>query len=169
MNRTINLVPCVASPARFIPLVAGKSGLKNPVSVAEFAAAMGCGMGSEGGVADRGRVRRIHTALFESNDIEGAVRESERLVKDCPTNVDGLYNLGAIHANLNHFDLAKDFWKRAIAANPASDSGERAQDGLAKISQAAAPGHGTSPHGNAAKPGADSRGDALLQDMLSKR
>ncbi len=97
-------------------------------------------------------------ALFESNDIEGAIRETGRLVKDYPTNVDGLYNLGAIHANLNQFDQATAFWKRAIAANPASDSGKRAQDGLAKLSQASAPGHGVSPHG-----------DALLQDMLSKR
>jgi len=72
-------------------------------------------------------------ALYESGDVEGATSETRRLVTDHPGNVDGLYNLGAIYANENHLDLAKQYWAKAVVASPASDSGRRAQDALLKL------------------------------------
>jgi cytochrome c-type biogenesis protein CcmH/NrfG len=72
-------------------------------------------------------------ALHDSGDIEGALRETKQLLADHPQNVDGLYNLGAIYANQNQFDLARQYWNQAVAAEPASDSGLKAKDGLSKL------------------------------------
>ena len=72
-------------------------------------------------------------ALYEAGDIDGALRETKRLVDDHPNNVDGLYNLGAIYANRNQVDLARQFWTRAVAANATSESGRKARDGLNQI------------------------------------
>lgn len=81
-------------------------------------------------------------ALFDADDIVGAQKETEQLVRDHPTNVDGLYNLGAIHANLGRIDQAREYWKRAVAAGPATDSGQKARQGLEKLNQ---PGHDAAP------------------------
>jgi len=72
-------------------------------------------------------------ALHDSGDIEGAIRETKQLLADHPTNVDGLYNLGAIYANQNQNDLARQYWDKAVAAEPMSDSGLKAKDGLTKL------------------------------------
>jgi tetratricopeptide (TPR) repeat protein len=74
-------------------------------------------------------------SLYDSGDIDGALKETRQLVADHPDNVDGLYNLGAIYANQNQFDLARQFWNKAVSVAPQSDSGRRAQDGLTKLGQ----------------------------------
>ena len=71
--------------------------------------------------------------LYEAGDVDGAIRETKQLLTHQPNQVDGLYNLGAIYANLSRTDLAREYWSKAIAADPQSDSGRRAKDGLAKL------------------------------------
>jgi tetratricopeptide (TPR) repeat protein len=72
-------------------------------------------------------------ALYDSGDIEGALRETRQLLADHPGHVDGLYNLGAIYANQNQLDLARQYWRDAVATAPTSDSGRKAQDALQKL------------------------------------
>lgn len=72
-------------------------------------------------------------ALYEAGDIDGAIKETKQLVEDHPENVDGLYNLGAIYANRNQPDLARDYWTKAVAADALSDSGLKAKNGLQQI------------------------------------
>jgi tetratricopeptide (TPR) repeat protein len=71
--------------------------------------------------------------LYDAGDIEGALKETKQLLADHPNQVDGLYNLGAIYANQNRLDLAREYWSKAVAAAPTSDSGGRARDSLAKL------------------------------------
>ena len=71
--------------------------------------------------------------LYDSGDIEGALKETKQLLADHPDQVDGLYNLGAIYANQNRLDLAREYWSKAVATAPTSDSGGRAKDSLAKL------------------------------------
>ena|SRR3990167_2097789 len=68
--------------------------------------------------------------LYESGDIEGAIRETKRIVDKNPKHVAALYNLGAIHANLSNSALASQYWNRAVASDPQSESGRNAQRGL---------------------------------------
>lgn len=72
-------------------------------------------------------------ALYDAGDVEGALKETKQLLTDHPDQVDGLYNLGAIYANQNRLDLAREYWSKAVATAPASDSGGRARDSLAKL------------------------------------
>jgi tetratricopeptide (TPR) repeat protein len=74
-------------------------------------------------------------ALYETGDVDGAIRETKQLLADHPNQVDGLYNLGAIYANLNRADLAREFWSKAVAAAPQTDSGRRAKDSLAQLAK----------------------------------
>lgn len=71
--------------------------------------------------------------LYDAGDVEGALKETKQLLADHPGQVDGLYNLGAIYANQNRPDLARKYWSEAVAAAPASDSGARSRDSLAKL------------------------------------
>jgi tetratricopeptide (TPR) repeat protein len=71
--------------------------------------------------------------LYETGDVNGAITETKQLLVDHPNQVDGLYNLGAIYANLNRNDLAREYWSKAVASAPASESGKRAQESLAKL------------------------------------
>lgn len=71
--------------------------------------------------------------LYETGDVNGAITETKQLLADHPNQVDGLYNLGAIYANLNRNDLAREYWSKAIASAPASESGKRAKESLAKL------------------------------------
>jgi len=68
--------------------------------------------------------------LYDTGDVDGAIRETKQLLADHPNQVDGLYNLGAIYANLNRTDLARQYWLQAVAAAPQSDSGRRAKQSL---------------------------------------
>jgi len=71
--------------------------------------------------------------LYETNDVAGAIEETNRVLKLNPKNVDALYNLGAIYANVNKPELARQYWTDAVAADPQSDSGRNAQNGLQKL------------------------------------
>ena len=72
-------------------------------------------------------------ALYDAGDIEGAIRETKQLLADHPDHVDGLYNLGAIYANQGRFDLAREYWSKAAAADPLAESSRRAKDSLAQL------------------------------------
>ena len=85
--------------------------------------------------------------LYETNDLPGAIRETSKILETKPKQVDALYNLGAIYANLNQEGTARTYWNRAVASDPASDSGKRAQEGLQKLgAQNAVAATGASPH-----------------------
>lgn len=71
--------------------------------------------------------------LYETGDVQGAMRETTKILQRDPKQVDALYNLGAIYANLNQPAVARTFWNRAVASSPSSDSGKRAAEGLQKL------------------------------------
>ena len=71
--------------------------------------------------------------LYERNDVSGAISETEKVLTLNPKQVDALYNLGAIYANLGNVERARSYWSRAIAADPAADSSRKAKDGLGKL------------------------------------
>ncbi len=71
--------------------------------------------------------------LYDAGDVEGALKETQQLLADHPNQVDGLYNLGAIYANQNRLDKAREYWAKAVAAAPTSDSGARARESLEKL------------------------------------
>jgi tetratricopeptide (TPR) repeat protein len=75
----------------------------------------------------------LSRTLYELNDVDGALAETKRLLADHPNQIDGLYNIGAIYANLGQVELARQYWTQAVAIDPKSDSGRKAQDGLTKI------------------------------------
>jgi tetratricopeptide (TPR) repeat protein len=72
-------------------------------------------------------------SLFETGDVEGAIRETSALLERDPKDVDALYNLGAIYGNLGQDNRAREYWKRAVEAAPDSDSGKRASTGLKQL------------------------------------
>jgi tetratricopeptide (TPR) repeat protein len=78
-------------------------------------------------------------ALYDTGDVEGALTETNRILAENPKHVDALYNMGAINANLNKTQVARDYWTRAVAADPASESGKRAAESLQQLG-APAPG-----------------------------
>ena len=71
--------------------------------------------------------------LYQSNDIQGAMRETSKILETNPKQVDALYNLGAIYANLSQPAVARTFWNRAVASAPSSDSGKLAAQALQKL------------------------------------
>ena len=71
--------------------------------------------------------------LYERNDVSGAISETEKVLTLNPKQVDALYNLGAIYANLGNVERARSYWSKAVAADPAADSSRKAKDGLAKL------------------------------------
>lgn len=75
----------------------------------------------------------LSKALYETGDMAGALKQNQLLLSAHPDSVDGLYNLGAIYANNNQLDLARQYWTRAVAAKADSESGRKAQDGLKQI------------------------------------
>jgi tetratricopeptide (TPR) repeat protein len=75
----------------------------------------------------------LSRALYDTNDIEGAITETKRLLADFPNQVDALYNLGAIYANVGKLDLARQYWNQAVASDANSESGRKAAAGLTKI------------------------------------
>ena len=72
--------------------------------------------------------------LFDTGDVPGAIRETTRLLDADPSNVDALYNLGAIYGNLGQDDRARQYWKKAVAVAPESESGRKAAGGLQQLS-----------------------------------
>ena len=83
-------------------------------------------------------------SLYETNDIPGSIEETNRVLKLNPKNVDALYNLGAIYANVNKPELARQYWTAAVTADAASDSGKRARQSLEQLG-ATAPAHAGAP------------------------
>ncbi len=75
----------------------------------------------------------LSRTLYETNDVDGALSETKRLLADHPNQVDALYNIGAIYANLGKTDLARQYWNQAVAAEPNSESGRKSADALTKI------------------------------------
>jgi tetratricopeptide (TPR) repeat protein len=75
----------------------------------------------------------LSRTLYEINDVDGALAETKRLLADQPNQIDALYNIGAIYANLGKTDLARQYWTQAVATDPNSDSGRKSADGLTKI------------------------------------
>ena len=75
----------------------------------------------------------LSRTLYDLNDVNGALAETKRLLAAKPNQVDALYNLGAIYANLGKPELARQYWTQAVAAAPASDSGRKSADALSKI------------------------------------
>jgi len=71
--------------------------------------------------------------LYERNDVGGAIAETEKVLTLNPKQVDALYNLGAIYANLGNAERARSYWSRAVAADPVAESSRKAQDGLKKL------------------------------------
>jgi tetratricopeptide (TPR) repeat protein len=71
--------------------------------------------------------------LYADNDVSGAKAETEQILETDPKQVDALYNLGAINANLGKDGVAREYWTRAVASAPDSESGKRAKDGLQKL------------------------------------
>lgn len=69
-------------------------------------------------------------ALWEAGNREGAESETAALLEVDPNNVDALYNMGAIQANQGQKAQAVEYWSRAVAVDPASPSGQSAQNGL---------------------------------------
>lgn len=84
--------------------------------------------------------------LYETNDLPGSIAETSKILESDPKQVDALYNLGAIYANLNKPDTAREYWNRAVASDPASDSGKRSKEGLLKLGPAVAATPAVNPH-----------------------
>jgi protein O-GlcNAc transferase len=75
----------------------------------------------------------LSRTLYEIDDVDGAFTETKRILTDNPNQVDALYNIGAIYANLGKADLARQYWTQAVATDPNSDSGRKSADALTKI------------------------------------
>ncbi len=73
--------------------------------------------------------------LYENSDVQGSMRETAKILELNPNQVDALYNMGAIYANLNNPAAARTYWSRAVASDAGSDSGKRAREGLEKLNQ----------------------------------
>lgn len=71
--------------------------------------------------------------LYERKDISGAIAETQKVLDLNPKQVDALYNMGAIYANLGNVERARSYWSKAVAVDPASDSGQKARSGLTKL------------------------------------
>lgn len=71
--------------------------------------------------------------LYERNDVNGAIGETEKVLELNPKQVDALYNMGAIYANLGNVERAKSYWSKSVAADAASDSGQKARSGLNQL------------------------------------
>lgn len=84
--------------------------------------------------------------LYETNDLQGALAETAKILESDPKQVDALYNLGAIYANVNEPARAREYWSRAVASDPNSDSGKRSKESLLKLGSAVAATPAANPH-----------------------
>ncbi|MBI3683712.1 MAG: tetratricopeptide repeat protein [Acidobacteria bacterium] len=71
--------------------------------------------------------------LYESGDVHGAIEQTKLVLEQDPGHVDALYNLGAIYGNLNQDAKAREYFTRAAAAAPDSESGRRAKESLKQL------------------------------------
>ena len=72
-------------------------------------------------------------ALFETGQTEAAIAETKKIIESQPRQVDALYNLGAIYGNMGQDALARQYFERAVAAAPDSESGRKSKDALARL------------------------------------
>ena len=71
--------------------------------------------------------------LYERNDVSGAIAETEKVLELNPNQVDALYNMGAIYANLGNTQRARTYWLKAASSNPTAESAGKAREGLKKL------------------------------------
>ena len=71
--------------------------------------------------------------LYQKNDLAGAISETEKVLTANPRQVDALYNMGAIYANVGNPERARSYWSKAVAAGGDTDSGRKAREGLTKL------------------------------------
>jgi tetratricopeptide (TPR) repeat protein len=71
--------------------------------------------------------------LYDTGNVTDALNETTQILIENPKNVDALYNVGAIYANSSKPDAAREYWTRAVASDPNSDSGKRAAESLSRL------------------------------------
>jgi len=69
-----------------------------------------------------------------------ALAQTRRVLAEAPGHPAGLYNAGALHANMGRPDSAAFFWKRLVVLHPRDTLATRATMNLAVIGKSAAPG-----------------------------
>jgi superkiller protein 3 len=74
-------------------------------------------------------------ALYDKGDIPAAISETQKILEINPKQVDALYNMGAIYANLGDAPKARSYWTAAVAAAPNTESGSKASDGLRQLGE----------------------------------
>lgn len=72
--------------------------------------------------------------LFRLGDIHGAIDQTQAILTTHPNYEDALYNLGAIYANIGNRQLAMDYWNRLAALHSTSESAQRAQQMMSRLS-----------------------------------
>jgi tetratricopeptide (TPR) repeat protein len=71
--------------------------------------------------------------LYQRGDLGGAIAETEKVLAADPKQVDALYNMGAIYANVGNSVRARSYWTRAVAAGGDTESGRKSRDALTKL------------------------------------
>lgn len=85
-------------------------------------------------------------ALFESGDTQGGIAATKALLQKQPQNVDALYNLGAMYGNTGDDASAREYFQRALAAGPTTESGKKAAAGLEVLAKGQANPHNAAVH-----------------------
>ena len=75
-------------------------------------------------------------ALFETGDTLGALSATKRVLEEDQNQVDALYNLGAIYANLGNDAWARTYFGRAVETGPSTESGRKAKAALLQLAAA---------------------------------
>jgi tetratricopeptide (TPR) repeat protein len=73
----------------------------------------------------------------ETGDTDGALAATEGLLAAFPDDPEGLWNLGAIHANAGRFEEARGAWRRATEQTADPEIARRAAEALEQIADAA--------------------------------
>lgn len=71
--------------------------------------------------------------LYELGDQKGGLAETLKILEQKPGHVDALYNAGAIYANSGDLEKAKQYWREAVRAGAATESGTKARNALQQI------------------------------------
>jgi Flp pilus assembly protein TadD len=72
-------------------------------------------------------------ALFEMGQSDAAIAETRKIIEVQPKHVDALYNLGAMYGNMGQDALARQYFEKAVAAGPDSDSGRKSKEALTRL------------------------------------
>jgi cytochrome c-type biogenesis protein CcmH/NrfG len=79
----------------------------------------------------------LSLVYYQLNDQTAAERQNLLVLKQDPKQADALYNLGAISANRNQFQEARNYWQNAVRYGAGTESGGKAAHALATLPQAA--------------------------------